>query len=218
MTADETLEGFHHRFEPGIEGSSTPTLLLLHGTGGDEHDLLGLGRTLSRDAHLLSPRGQVLERGQPRFFRRFAAGVFDVEDLRERAHTLAAFVAAGVARYGFDPGRVTGVGFSNGANIAAGLLLLHPETLAGAILLRPSLPFEPAAPSRLDGVPVLICAGHADTVTSPGSAERLAQVLGESGADVTLRWDAGGHAIGLAEVEAARDWFAARRIPATRPS
>lgn len=210
MTTGEVLRGFHHRFERGAEDPETPTLLLLHGTGGDEDDLVALGRTLSREGHLLSPRGQVLEHGLPRFFRRFAAGVFDVEDLRARTHGLAAFVAAAADQYGFDPRRVIAVGFSNGANIAASLLLLHPGVLRGAILLRPSMPFEPAAPSRLDGVRVLICGGRNDTITSPGSAERLAQVLGESGADVMLRWDAGGHAIGTAEVEAARDWLAAR--------
>jgi len=121
---------FTHQFIPA-RVAGAPTLLLLHGTGGNEHDLLDLGRQLYPQAALLSPRGQVLENGMPRFFRRLAEGVFDLDDLRQRTHDLAAFVAAASAAYGFDAKHVIAVGFSNGANIAASLLLLHPEVLAG---------------------------------------------------------------------------------------
>src|ERR671920_1283811 len=142
--------GFVHRFDPAKEPGA-PTLLLLHGTGGDENDLLPLGRMLDERAALLSPRGKVLENGMPRFFRRLAMGVFDQEDLVNRTHELAEFVTASASEYGFDPGRVFAVGFSNGANIAASLLLLHPSLLAGAVLLRPMVPFEPDTPPGLSG-------------------------------------------------------------------
>ena len=119
---------FIHRFAPGNR-LEAPPLLLLHGTGGDENDLLPLGEAIAPGAPLLSVRGQVLEHGMPRFFRRLAEGVFDLADLRQRTHDLAAFVAAASAAYGFDPQRVIAVGYSNGANIAASLLLLHPRDL-----------------------------------------------------------------------------------------
>jgi predicted esterase len=143
---------FIHQYVPAVAGSAAPfagiTLLLLHGTGGDEHDLLSLGEAVAPGAALLSPRGKVLEGSMPRFFRRLAEGVFDVPDLVARTHELAAFVGAAAGRYGFDPQRVVALGFSNGANIAASALLLHPGLLAGAVLLRAMVPFEPAAPSR----------------------------------------------------------------------
>src|SRR5499433_2520532 len=131
---------FIHEFVPG---DSDRTLLLLHGTGGSERDLIPLGRELDPNASLLSPRGKVLENGMPRFFRRLAEGVFDLDDLRQRTHDLAAFVAAASEAYQFDPRRVIAVGYSNGANIAASLLLLHPETLAGAVLFHAMVPLIP---------------------------------------------------------------------------
>ena len=119
------------------------TLLVLHGTGGDEHDLLPLGRAIAPGATLLSPRGKVLEHGKPRFFRRLAEGVFDVDDLKRRAAELGDFVGAAAAPYGFDTSRLTAVGFSNGANIASALLLLRPEVLSRAVLFRAMVPLEP---------------------------------------------------------------------------
>ena len=136
-------EPFVHRFEPAPAGDSDGTLLLLHGTGGNENDLLPLGHAVAPRASLLSPRGQVLEHGMPRFFRRLAEGVFDHDDLVARSHALADFVTESAGRYAFDPARVVAVGFSNGANIAAALMLLRPAILAGAVLLRPMVPFEP---------------------------------------------------------------------------
>jgi predicted esterase/catechol 2,3-dioxygenase-like lactoylglutathione lyase family enzyme len=205
-TARTPLDDFAHRFVPA-EGGDTTTFLLLHGTGGDEDDLLPLGRALSPTAALLSPRGKVLENGMPRFFRRLAEGVFDEEDLKNRTDELAGFVRAAVNKYGLDPHHTYAVGFSNGANIAASLLLAYPDLLAGAVLLRAMVPFEPETPPDLSGVHVYLAAGRQDQMVPPENTEKLAQLLRNSGADVTLDWQPGGHGIGPVEVEAARRWF-----------
>jgi phospholipase/carboxylesterase len=199
--------GFIHRFVPPERDDPT-TLLLLHGTGGDENDLLPLGRMLDEEAALLSPRGKVLENGMPRFFRRLSMGVFDEEDLVRRTHELAGFVEEATSEYGLDPQRLFAVGFSNGANIAASLLLLHPGLLAGAVLLRAMVPFEAETPLDLQGTPVYLAAGRSDQMVPPESTERLAKLLREAGAEVTLDWQPGGHGIGRAEIEGARAWLA----------
>ncbi|HJX26089.1 MAG TPA: hypothetical protein VJ252_08025, partial [Chthoniobacterales bacterium] len=131
---------FIHEFVPGTSGR---TLLLLHGTGGNEHDLLPLGRVLDPTAALLSPRGKILENGMPRFFRRLAEGVFDLEDLKKRTHELADFVAASAEQYQFAADKLVAVGYSNGANIAGSMLLLRPETFRTAILFRAMVPLVP---------------------------------------------------------------------------
>ncbi len=200
------LLGFEHRFVPA-KGEDPSTLLLLHGTGGDEDTLLPLGRMLDERAAFLSPRGRVLENGAPRFFRRHAEGVFDHEDLVHRTHELAGFVEAATSEYGLDPGRIFAAGFSNGANIAASLLLLHPGLLAGAVLLRAMVPFEPETPPDLSETPVYLAAGTSDHLVPPENTERLAELLREAGAEVTLNWQPGGHNLGRAEIEAARYWF-----------
>ena len=202
-----TEAGFVHRFDPAEEPGA-PTLLLLHGTGGDENDLLPLGRMLDERAALLSPRGKVLENGMPRFFRRLSMGVFDEEDLVNRTHELASFVEEAASEYSLDPKRLFAVGFSNGANIAASLLLLHPGLLAGAVLLRAMTPFELETLPDLSGTPVYLAAGRSDQMIPAESTERLAELLREAGAEVTLDWQPGGHGIGRAEVEAARAWLA----------
>jgi len=202
-----TEAGFVHRFDPAKEPGA-PTLILLHGTGGDENDLLPLGRMLDERAALLSPRGKVLENGMPRFFRRLSMGVFDEEDLVNRTHELASFVEEAASEYGLDPKRLFAVGFSNGANIAASLLLLHPGLLAGAVLLRAMTPFELETLPDLSGTPVYLAAGRSDQMIPAESTERLAELLRKAGAEVTLDWQPGGHGIGRAEVEAARDWLA----------
>ena len=194
---------FIHRWVPG----SGRTLLLLHGTGGSEEDLLPLGTALDPSASLLSPRGQVLEQGMARFFRRLAEGIFDHDDLVRRTHDLAAFVRASAERHGFDAGSVIAAGFSNGANIAASLLLLHPGLLRAAILLSPMVPFESEKPPALAGTRVFIGAGRADPISPAAQAQRLADLLGASGADVTLHWHPGGHALAQSEVSAAREWL-----------
>jgi phospholipase/carboxylesterase len=196
---------FVHQYVPG---SSETTLLLLHGTGGNERSLLGLGAELAAGANLLSPRGQVLEGAMPRFFRRIAEGVFDPEDLRARTAELGEFLGSAAGRYGFDAKRVVAVGFSNGANIAASLLLRLPGLLAGAVLFRAMVPFEPESPSGLAGTQVWLGAGRLDAIVSAANTERLAQLLRQAGAEVTLDWRNAGHSLGPEEIEAARGWLA----------
>lgn len=198
--------GFTHRFVPGADPAA-PILLLLHGTGGDEDDLLGLGKLLLSDAGLLSPRGKVLENGAPRFFRRLAAGVFDEVDLIARTAELATFVRDAAAAYEFDPKRVIGVGFSNGANIAAALLLMHPDVLGAAVLFRAMVPLKPPTMPDLASVPVYLSAGRFDTMIPPANTEQLAAMLREAGADVTLAWTPQGHNLTPDEVDAARRWL-----------
>ena len=208
--ADEPL-GFVHRYERGE--TDARTLLLLHGTGADENDLLPLGRVLDPDANLLSPRGKVLENGMPRFFRRFAEGVLDVEDLKARTDELVGFVTAAADRYGFDAADVIAVGFSNGANIAASTLLRHPEALRAAVLFRPMIPYEPEALPALDAKPIFIGAGRSDPLIDPADTQRLAKILEEAGAAVELAWMPGGHQLDAREVERARLWLATLTPP-----
>ena len=163
-------------------------------------------------APLLSPRGAVLERGQPRFFRRLAEGVFDLEDLHLRTAELAQFVREATAKYRLDPRRIVAVGFSNGANIAASLLLSGTGVLAGAVLFRPMVPFEPDPRPALGGIPVLIASGRSDPMVPAALAERLAVLLRECGADVEMRWQPGGHGLAREDIDAASD-FLARRDP-----
>lgn len=202
----------YRRASGDATGDDGVTVLLLHGTGGDETDLLGVGEALAPGQALLSPRGAVEENGMPRFFRRLAAGVFDQEDLRVRTAELADFLTAAAVRYGFDPTRVVAVGYSNGANIAASLLLRDPGALAGACLFRPMVPFEPD-PSQmtlrppLDGIPVLIAAGRRDPTVPPGDTERLATLLRADGADVELHWSPEGHDLDATDLAAAKQWF-----------
>jgi predicted esterase len=198
-----------HRFVPAPAASNAPVLLLLHGTGGTEEDLLELGGALYPGAPLLSPRGQILENGMPRFFRRKAEGVFDIEDLIHRTHELADFVKAAAVRYGFEGRKVVAVGYSNGANIAASMALLRPEVLAGAVLLRAMVTMQPEELQKLDGVRVLMLNGRHDPLIPSANAERLAALLREAGADVSLRWSEGGHQLESAEVGEAQRWLAA---------
>jgi predicted esterase len=199
-----------HLFRPPAEPGA-PTLLLLHGTGGNEHDLLPIAAKLSPAAGVLSPRGNVLERGMPRFFRRLAEGVFDIEDLRRRTDELADFVETAAHQYGFSPQSVVAVGFSNGANIAASLLLLRPSVLAGAILLRAMVPLEPDVPAVLPGTPVLLSNGRRDPIVPAAQAERLAALLREAGADVTITWQPAGHELTQKDIEDARRWLDAHQ-------
>ena len=198
---------FAHRWQP--RAGSTTTLLLLHGTGGDEHDLVPLGDLIEPSANLLSPRGPVLENGMPRFFRRLAEGVFDLEDLTARTHQLADFVLAASQEYGFDTGGVTAVGFSNGANIAAAMLLLRPGVIRHAVLLRAMVPLLPPTPPDLRGTRVFVAAGRADPIITPANSESLAAMLEAAGADVTLRWSPAGHQLTREDVDAAREWLRA---------
>lgn len=198
---------FVHRFVAAPSGMPNRVLLLLHGTGGDESDLIPLGRSLDPNAALLSPRGKVLENGMPRFFRRLAEGVFDEEDVIRRTHELADFVAGAAARYGFDIGSVIGVGYSNGANIAAAVLLLRSEALAAAILFRAMVPLVPSGEPNLSGKRVLICAGEKDPIIPLQNAEHLTIMLRNAGADVTLHLELAGHGLTTGDVEAAKAWL-----------
>ena len=199
---------FIHEF---ISGSSNRTLLLLHGTGGNERDLIPLGRELDPTAALLSPRGKVLENGMPRFFRRLAEGIFDLEDLKNRTNELADFVAAAAQHYGFAPEKVVAAGYSNGANIAASMLLLRPEVLSTAILFRAMVPLVPDEQPKHSSMRVWIGAGTNDPIIPTSETKRLAELLRKAGADVTIRHFQAGHELTMADVEAARDWLTVLR-------
>ena len=197
---------FIHEF---VSGSSGRTLLLLHGTGGNERDLIPLGRELDPNASLLSPRGKVLENGMPRFFRRLAEGVFDLEDLKKRTHELEDFVIAAADRYKIDIHHIIAVGYSNGANIAASMLLLRPEILSAAILFRAMVPLIPDTQPDLGSVRVWIGAGSSDPIVPASETKQLAELLRSAGADVTIRFFQGGHELTQADVHDAQEWLRA---------
>jgi predicted esterase len=199
-----THPDFIHEF---IRGSSDWTLLLLHGTGGNERDLIPLGRELDPNASLLSPRGKILENGMPRFFRRLAEGVFDLEDLKTRTNELADFVAAAARHYKLAADRVIGVGYSNGANIAASMLLLRPEILHTAILFRAMVPLIPDTLPDLSSVHVWIGAGNQDPIIAPSETQRLVSLLRGAKPDVTIRFFETGHGLTSDEIETAGRWL-----------
>ena len=209
IAAADAPTSFVHRFIPS-EHEGAGTVLLLHGTGGDENDLLPLGPILAPGWAMLSPRGPVLENGMPRFFRRISEGVFDHEDLAQRTDELAAFIGESARAYRFGGGRVVAAGFSNGANIAASVLLRHPGVLRGAMLFAPMVPFEARPMPDLRGTHVFVGAGKRDAVAPPAQAERLITMLRDSGADVTVEWHEGGHELNAPLAKAAKAWFAAR--------
>jgi len=201
------VDDFIHRYEPGGGGA---TLLLLHGTGGDEHQLIDLGRQLAPSAALLSPRGQVLEDGvAARFFARRGAGNLDLDDLRRRGEGLATWVAEAAAHYARDPARVIAVGYSNGANVAVELLFRHGGLLRGAALLRPMLVYRPEEPIALPGTDVLIAAGDADPYSSPQQVQELSEVLAAGGAEVELVRQATGHGLVQGDLDVLAAWVAA---------
>jgi predicted esterase len=212
VTAAEST--FIHRFVPPRASGSKTTLLLLHGTGGDEQDLIPLGQQLLPGAALLSPRGRVLEHGMPRFFRRLAEGVFDLEDLKLQTEALAQFVNGASQKYGLVDNKLIAVGYSNGANIAASLLLTHPRLLSGALLFRPMVPFrpglEPNMPSPdLKDIPVLLAAARQDQIVPARQTSELAEILTTAGAQVAIHWHPGGHELGSDDVAAAKEWLSA---------
>lgn len=201
---------FIHRFIPAPGGnvSEAPTLLLLHGTGGDEHDLVELGRSLAPNANLLSPRGKILENGMPRFFRRLAEGVFDEADLILRTHELAEFIAAAASEYGFSPDTITAVGYSNGANIAASLLLLRPGVLKRAVLLRAMVPLVPEESPDLTGTRIFLASGLSDPILPIDNARKLASMFRAAGAELSFQEIQTGHQLTSGELDAARLWLA----------
>lgn len=205
-------ESFIHRFEPATR-LEAPPLLLLHGTGGDENDLLPLGRAVSPGSALLSVRGKVLEHGMPRFFRRLAEGVFDEDDVVRRAYELADFVED--ARKQHDIAAPIALGYSNGANIAAAMLLLRPNVLAGGLLIRAMVPLSRPPKVNLSGKPVLILSGLRDPIIPSDNGETLAAMLHGAGADVDRRVVPVGHELSQADLLLARQWMETRSVPAT---
>ena len=207
---------FIHKFIPASEKETerrtqnrvVPTLLLLHGTGGNEQDLIPLARQISSEAAILSPRGKVLENGMyPRFFRRLAEGVFDIEDLKFRTNELENFVKEASKVYGFDMGNVIAVGYSNGANIAASMLLLHPEILSAAILFRAMVPLVPRVLPDLNNKHIFMSSGLYDPIVPKQDAERLADLFRKVGAEVSLYWQSSGHELVMEDIKKAKEWL-----------
>ena len=208
--------GFIHQFIPASTRPDQVTLLLLHGTGGNEQDLIPLGQELYPRAAILSPRGKVLESGMPRFFRRLAEGVFDIEDLKFRTHELADFVRKASKVYKFDLRYIISIGYSNGANIASSLLLIHPEIITSAVLFRAMVPFIPKKVPNLTGKNIFIGAGQYDPIISRKQTETLFGFFEKAGANVVLHFEENsGHELGYDEISAAKDWLS--NIPKNSP-
>jgi len=195
-----------HLFRKG-KNEQRPVLLLLHGTGGTEEDLLPLAQIVDSDASVLSVRGNVLENGMPRFFRRLAEGVFDEQDLIERTEELYTFIGAAADEYGFDRHNVVAIGYSNGANIAGSLLFHYRDALKGAILHHPMVPRRGVSLPSLAGKQVFIAAGENDPMCRPEESQELEQLLQGAGASVTLHWENRGHQLTREEVDAAALWY-----------
>lgn len=203
--------GFIHRFVPAEDSASGESVLVLHGTGGNENDLIGIGQTIAPGAAILSPRGNVSENGSQRFFRRLAEGVFDPKEVRSRAEELARFIRAAIAKYGLDASRIYALGYSNGANIASTVMLIEPRLLQGAALFRPMLVFEPEEQGDLSGASVFISAGRMDPIVPVSSVERLVELFESAHAEVTLKWQLTGHNLVPGEVREAAEWLALQR-------
>ncbi|MDR7071317.1 alpha/beta hydrolase [Fictibacillus barbaricus] len=195
-----------HLFKKGTN-ETKPVLLLLHGTGGNEEDLLTLADMISSESSVLSVRGNVSENGMPRFFRRLSEGVFDEEDLIFRTKELHEFVNDAAMKYDFDRSNVVAVGYSNGANIAGSLLFHYEDSLKGAILHHPMVPRRGIELPDLSNLPIFIGAGKNDPICPPEETEELDKLLTEAGAAVHLKWEMMGHQLSRSEVEAAADWF-----------
>jgi phospholipase/carboxylesterase len=198
------MSDFIHSFLPGKLPS---TVLVLHGTGGDENDLVPVARALAPGAAFLSPRGKVLEEGAARFFARISLNVFDETEVRSRTAELAEWVGTAVARYGLDATKVYALGFSNGASIAASIMLLHPGVLAGGLLLRPRTIIEPAELPDLKGAPVLVIAGQRDDRMPAGAGEHLARLLGKAGAAVEMAMLDAEHELTPQDFSLGKSWF-----------
>ena len=205
----DTNLGFIHRFIPPHSNAneSKQTLLLLHGTGGTEDDLIPLGNELAPNASILSVRGRVLENGMPRFFRRLEEGVFDLEDLKMRTDELAEFITKSSSKYMFDEKRIIAVGYSNGANIAASLLLRRPESLAGAILFRAMVPYSPTVMPDLSNKSIILLEGLYDPIVSTAEAQRLLEIFTNAQSNVTLKWQDSGHNLTNEDIIAAKKWL-----------
>jgi len=203
--------GFIHRFVPAEDRTSAETLVVLHGTGGDENDLIGIGQAIAPAAAILSPRGNVLENGAPRFFKRLGEGVFDPKEVRSRAEELANFIRAAISKYKLNPERIFAMGYSNGANIASTVMLIDPGLFRGAILFRPMLVIETDGRSDLSGRGLFISAGQMDPIVPVKSVGRLVELFEASHAEVTLKWQQAGHNLLPSEVREAANWLALQR-------
>lgn len=195
-----------HIFHQGTD-SSKPTFLLLHGTGGNENDLMPLAAHIDSQASVLSVRGNVSENGMPRFFKRLSEGVFDMEDLKIRTKELYDFIGSAAEEHGFDRSNVIAIGYSNGANIAANLLFNYADALKAAVLHHPMVPDREVALPDLTGVPVFIAAGTNDPICSAEESTDLERLLKNAGAEVALHWENYGHQLTMPEVEAAKSWY-----------
>jgi phospholipase/carboxylesterase len=203
--------GFVHRFVPPKDSVSGETLVVLHGTGGNENDLIGIGQAIAPGAAILSPRGNVLEAGAPRFFRRLAERVFDPMEVRSRGGELARFIRAAISSYDLDPVHVFALGYSNGANVASTVMFIEPGLLQGAVLFRPMVVLELEDQPDLTGSSVFISAGRMDPIVPAKSAEQLAELFQQSHAEVALKWQLAGHNLVPGEVREAGEWFALQR-------
>ncbi len=195
-----------HIFQKGND-QTKPTLLLLHGTGGTEQDLLPLAGEIDEDANVLSVRGNVTEGGMPRFFKRLAEGVFDEEDLIARTKELYDFLDEAAEEHGFDRNNIVAVGYSNGANIAGSLLFHYQDSLKAAILHHPMVPRRGIELPNLSGKNVFIGAGTNDPICSAEESEDLKSLLKNAGANVDLHWENMGHQLSMGEVKAAAEWY-----------
>jgi len=221
MVKTKTDLSFIHRFMPpkdvsgyerakkrATEGKAFTTFLLLHGTGGNEEDLIPLAYELDKRAAILSPRGKVLENGvAPRFFRRLAEGVFDLEDLKFRTNELADFVIDASKAYGFDLQRIVAVGYSNGANIASSVLLLRPEILSSAIVFRAMVPLVPETLPDLSNKHIFMSSGLYDPIVSRQEAQKLFNLFKNADAKVSLNWQESGHELTMEEIGKAKEWL-----------
>ncbi|MBT2638313.1 MULTISPECIES: alpha/beta hydrolase [unclassified Bacillus (in: firmicutes)] len=198
-----------HIYKRG-SNTSKPTLLLLHGTGGNENDLLPLANMIDPEASVLSVRGNILENGMPRFFRRLAEGIFDEKDLIFRTQELHEFLAEASEKYDFDRDNIVSIGYSNGANIAASLLFHYKNALRGAILHHPMVPRRGIELPNLSGTEVFLAAGKNDPICSAHESEELNILLSTANANIEMHWESSGHQLTLSEVEAARDWYKGR--------
>jgi phospholipase/carboxylesterase len=207
-----SLDKFVHQYLPAPRGGDAVTFLMLHGTGGDEHDLLHLGPTLDEGAGMLAPRGADLAGAGPSFMQASVAGVLDLDELHARTYELADWVRVAAVAHRFDPRRVVAAGYASGADMAMSLLLLESGLLAGAVLFRPALPLEPERKPHLHGVAVFVAAGRSDESMSPERIEGLTYQLRHAGADVTLHWDNAGRELDSREIAAAREWLRRRHL------
>lgn len=209
--------GFNHIFINSFSNGSNNkkyddrnkklTLVLLHGTGGNEEDLIFLGKKIEPNASILSPRGKVLENGLPRFFRRLSEGIFDLEDLRIRSHELADFIQKCSLHYKFDLENTIAIGFSNGANISVSMLFLRPEVLQGTILFRAMVPFIPDPLPNLSSKKILLSAGLEDPIVSRNETENLFRLFQKTNAIITLKWQPSSHNLIQEDILVAKPWI-----------